>query len=296
MKKIAVGIAVVLGLTFFAPAYAETQKSIVIIDTAIDSTRPEFKDRLIYEVCILQSYKCPNGQYFQEGIGAATLPVNQVYLNGFDHGSIMSSIATQVNPSVQFIFIRIAGMTKSGTMDSISDTQVTKALDWVIANKQKFNIVSVSSSLGSHTLKSGVDYCPIKPVHATLIGNINKLIDLGVPTIFPSGNSMDLTRVDFPACIKSSIAVSAVNEKTVEGYRIAPYANTGPDVDFYTLGAFNNPIKRSVGTSASAVAFSAYWSKMYKGTYQLTYDYMKSISQPAENTKVKTTTFIDILG
>lgn len=296
MKKIAVGIAVVLGLTFLVPASANVTKSIVIIDTAIDSTRPEFKDRLIYEVCILQSFRCPNGQFFQEGAGAATLPVNQAYANGFDHGSIMSSIATQVDPGVKFVFIRIAGMTRSGTMDAISDTQVTKALDWVIANKEKYNIVSVSSSLGSSALRPGTNYCPIKPTHSTLIANINRLIALGVPTIFPSGNSMNLTKIDFPACIASSVAVSAVNEKTVEGYRIAPYANTGPDVDFYALGSFNNPIKRSVGTSAAAVAFSTYWSKMYKGTYQSTYDYMKSISKPAENTKVKTTTFVDILG
>jgi hypothetical protein len=295
MKKITVGLAVVFGLSLLQPAHAEVPASIVIIDTAVDSTATQIKNNLIYEVCILESYKCPNGQFTQEGPGAATLPVTQVYSGGFEHGSIMASIATQVNPSVKIIFIRLAGVTSKGAMGSMSDTQVKKSLDWVIANKAKFNIVSVSSSLGTHALKTGVNYCPIKATDAGLISNIDTLIKLGVPSIFATGNGSDSARVDFPACIPQAVAVSAVNEDLGEGYRIATWANSGPTVDFYSLGVFNTSIKRAVGTSGSAVAFSSYWAKNYKGTYQSTYDYMNSISKPTENTKLKATTFIDVL-
>ena len=295
MKKISLMLIVLFGLSVLQPAHAEVPASIVIIDTAIDSTAPQIKNNLIYEVCILESFKCPNGQFTQEGPGAATLPRPQVYSGGFEHGSIMASIATQVNPSVKIIFIRLAGVTSKGAMGSLSDTQVKKSLDWVIANKTKFNIVSVSSSLGTHALKTGVNYCPIKTTDAPLIANIDALIKLGVPSVFATGNGYDSARVDFPACIPQAVAVSAVNEDLGEGYRIAPWANSGPTVDFYSLGVFNTPVKRAVGTSASAVAFSAYWAKNYKGTYQSTYDYMKSISKPTENTILKATTFIDVL-
>lgn len=295
MKKIAVGLAVIFGLSLLQPAHAEVPASIVIIDTAIDSAAPQIKNNLIYEVCILESFKCPNGQFTQEGPGSATLPANLAYSSGFVHGSIMASIAAQVNPSVQIIFIRLAGVTSKGTAGSMSDTQVKKSLDWVIANKTKFNIVSVSSSLGTHSLRTGINYCPIKSTDAGLIANIDTLIKLGVPSIFATGNNSDSARVDFPACIPQAVAVSAVNEDLGEGYRIATWANYGPTVDFYSLGVFNTSIKRAVGTSGSAVAFSSYWAKNYKGTYQSTYDYMNSISKPTQNTLVKATTFIDVL-
>jgi hypothetical protein len=296
MKKLAVGMAMLFGIVVLQPAHAEVKPSIVIIDTAIDSTNSQIKNNLIYEVCTLESSTCPNGKLIQEGIGSASLPVSQAYSNGFEHGTIMASIVTQIDPKASIIFIRIAGMLKSGAMDSFSDKSVTKALDWVIANKTKFNIVSVSASVGSHVLNSGVNYCPIKATNQPLVNDINTLVTLGVPTMFASGNNMDIARVDYPACIPSAIAVSAVNEKTAEGYRIATYANTGPDVDFYALGTFNTSIQRAVGTSASAAALSGYWAKNYKGTYQSTYDYMKTIMQPTQNTKINAKTFIDVLN
>ena len=295
MKKIAVGIAVALGLTLLAPASAETKPSIVIIDTAIDSTAPQIKNNLIYEVCILESYKCPNGQFFQEGSGAATLPVSQAYSNGFEHGSIMTSIATQVNPNASIIFIRLAGITSKGTMGSMSDTQLTKSLDWVIANKTKFNIISVSASMGHHNLNKTGDYCPIKATHTQLVSNIKTLISLGVPTILASGNGSDILRVDFPACIPDAIAISAVDELTGPEYRIALYSNGGPSVDYYSLGTFNTPIKRAMGTSASAVAFSSYWAKSYKGSYVDTLNYINSLKKSVQNNKTQSTAFVDVL-
>ena len=159
MKKIAVGIILVFGLTTLQPAHAAPASSIVIIDTAIDSSIPQLKEKLVQEVCVIGSGTCPNGTNFQEGPGAATLPITQVYSNGFDHGTIMSLIANKVNPDVNIIFIRIAGMNpKTGAMYTFTDTQVTKALDWVISNKSKYNIVSVSSSVGTHLLNSGANY------------------------------------------------------------------------------------------------------------------------------------------
>jgi hypothetical protein len=296
MKKIAVGIILVFGLITLQPASAEPAKSIVIIDTAIDSTLPQLSSKLVQEVCIVTSGVCPNGQTFQEGKGAATLPVNQVYSNGFEHGTIMSLIANQINPDANIIFIRIAGINaKTGAMYGFSTTELTKALDWVILNKAKYNVVSVSSSVGTHVLNTTGSYCPIKTTHATLIADINKLITLEVPTMFASGNNGDISRVDFPACIPTAIAVSGSDYNVDDKNFIATWSNGGPDADFYTLGVYNTQVKKAIGTSASTAAFSAYWAKNYKGTYNATYDYMKSITTPIKNTKTITTLFVDIL-
>jgi len=296
MKKIAVGIILVLGFTTLQPAKADVAPSIVIVDTAIDSTLPQFSGKLIQEVCIVSSGTCPNGAKFQEGAGAATLPVTQVYKNGFEHGTIMSLIANQVNPNVNIVFIRIAGINpKNGAMYTFSHLDVQKALDWVIANKYKYNVVSVSSSVGTHVLNKTGSYCPIKATHSTLINNINTLISLGVPTMFASGNNGDIARVDFPACIPAAVAVSGSDFNVDDKDFIGTWSNGGPDADFYALGVYNTQVKRAMGTSASTAAFSAYWAKNYKGTYQATYDYLKSITKPIKNAKTSTTLFVDIL-
>jgi hypothetical protein len=203
----------------------------------------------------------------------------------------MSLIANQVNPNVNIIFIRIAGINTNGTMSTFSDIEIAQALTWTIANKEKYNIVSVSASLGHHNLKTGANYCPITTRHDLLISNINTLSAMGVATMFAAGNNRDIARVDFPACIPSAVAIAGATEDNA----ISPFSNGGPTADFYSLESFNTQVKRSVGTSAATAAFSAYWAKNYKGTYQSTYDYMRSISQKAVGRKIQTDLLVNIL-
>jgi hypothetical protein len=292
MKKIAVGIIAVFSLLLLQPVHAEPNKSIVIIDTAIDSSIPQLKAKLVQEVCILGSMVCPNGQKFQEGPGSATLPSAQALKGGFEHGTIMALIANKVNPDVDIIFVRIAGVLKNGTMDTYSINEVTKALTWVVANKQKYNIVSVSASQGNHTLGTGLKYCPIRVTHAELIENIDKLSAAGVATIFAAGNSRDYSRIDFPACIPQAVAIGGATEDNA----MAPYSNAAPEVDFYSLGVFDTQIGRFAGTSAATAAFSAAWAKNYKGTYQATYDYFVSVSKSAVGRTTTTNRLVSLLG
>jgi hypothetical protein len=299
MKKIAVGIAIVFGFTLLQPVSAQAaNESIVIIDTAIDSTRSEFKGKIIQEVCLVESGVCPNGTMFQEGSGAASLPVTQAYNNGFEHGTLMSLIALQVNPNVNIIFIRVAGMNpRTKKMYSFSDVSVTRALDWTIANKSKYNIVSVSASAGHASYNRTGSYCPIKAPHTKLISNIETLMSNGVATMFAAGNGRDRSRINFPACIPQAVAVGGSNpHKAGELPTLSIFFNTAPEVDFYALGTFMTPVKNSVGTSASTVALSAYWAKNYKGTYQATFDYLKSIGKATSNQFTSTNSFVDVLG
>jgi|694.fasta_scaffold00121_117 hypothetical protein len=299
MKKIAVGIAIVFGFTLLQPVSAQAaNESIVIIDTAIDSTRSEFKGKIIQEVCLVESGVCPNGTMFQEGSGAASLPVTQAYSNGFEHGTLMSLIALQVNPNVNIIFIRVAGMNpRTQKMYSFSDVSVTRALDWTIANKSKYNIVSVSASAGHASYNRTGSYCPIKAPHTKLVSNIETLMSNGVATMFAAGNGRDRSRINFPACIPQAVAVGGSNaHKAGELPTLSIFFNTAPEVDFYALGTFMTPVKNSVGTSASTVALSAYWAKNYKGTYQATFDYLKSIGKATSNQFTSTNSFVDVLG
>jgi hypothetical protein len=292
MKKVAVGLVAVLSLVFLQPVHAEPSKSIVIIDTAIDSSIPQLKAKIVQEVCILDRMTCPNGSKFQEGLGSATLLPSQIYANGFDHGTSMALIANKVNPDANIIFIRIVGMKANGTKDTFNVFDIEKALSWVILNKEKYNISSVSASMGSRALGTGPKYCPTNATHTGLVGNIDKLLSLNVPTVFAAGNNRDYKRIDFPACIAQAVAVGGATEDNF----MSPFSNAAPEVDFYFLEIFNINGKNFRGTSASAAAFSAYWAKNYKGTYQSTYDYFVSVSKKATGRTTTTNRLVSLLG
>ena len=71
------------------------------------------------------------------------------------------------------------------------------------------------------------------------------------------------------------------------------------DGDVHTVYAGNyNPALTIFdgGTSAATAAFSAYWAKNYKGTYQSTYDYMKSIAKQAVGRSTTTDRLVSIFG
>jgi hypothetical protein len=269
------------------PAVTANEKpAIAIIDTAIDTT----KVNVIHEVCILYEMRCPNKNSYMEGPGAATLPASQLYKNGFQHGTIMSTIASAINKEMNIVFIRVVTMTNSGRQGYYDENLVNDALKWVSANKTRFNIVAVSASFGTHRrLRTGANYCPI---NEALKNSIVSLQGLGVATVFATGNDYDTSRVDTPACTPEAIAIGSVGERG----NIENYSNGGPDLDFYALGTYNTSVGRAVGTSAAAAAFSAFWAKNYKGTYQATYDYLKSIGKYAEGRGVKTNLAIDVLG
>lgn len=301
MKKIAVGIAIVFGFTLLQPVNAQaSNQSIAIIDMGFDTSIPVLKSKVVQEVCIAtKSIKCSNGQSVQEGAGAATLPSKTALSANFVHGTQMSLIANQVNPNTNLILIRI--------LDDKVEGALTEALKWVIDNKTKYNIVSVSASLTTTlaSLRPGLNYCPSDDKkYENTIKNINTLISLGIPTVFPSGNgnnSKYTNRILFPACISQAVAIGA----TTESDDVSPKHYAGDLVDFYALAwydinalAYDRKLGRVVGTSASAVAFSAFWAKNYKGDYQSTYNYIKSISKSANgfDTLVKVNSFVNVLG
>lgn len=268
MKKV-VGILVILFTAAYLPAVsAEEKPAIAIIDTAIDTNVV----KVFHEVCVMQEKRCPNKQTFMEGPGSATLPASQLYKNGFQHGTVMASIAASINPNMNIVFVRIVPMANNGRQGFYGENDLNGAFQWVLANKSRFNIVAISASLGSHSFKSMTNYCPVREY---LRKSITDLQSLGVATVLAAGNNYDKQRVDFPACISESIAVGSVGERG----NIENYSNGGPDLDFYALGTYDTAIGRAMGTSAATAAFAAYWAKNYKGTYQATYDNVKSLSK-----------------
>jgi len=48
------------------------QPTIAILDTALDTSLPIFKDRVLFEACVTQWASCPNGLSEMEGVNSST--------------------------------------------------------------------------------------------------------------------------------------------------------------------------------------------------------------------------------
>ncbi len=268
MKKV-VGIFTILFAVAFLPAVqAEEKVAIAIIDTGVDTS----KVNVFHEVCIMEEKRCPNKQTFMEGPGSATRSA----VNGFEHGTKMVRVAQAINPNVNIVFIRIIPADRNDRNPMYaaanSNSTVKQALDWVVANKTKFNIVATSVSFVEYSrFRTGANYCP---VNGGLQRTIANLQSLNVGAFFAAGNDYKSNQVGYPACISESIAVGASNAD----HRVELYSNRSPQIDFFALGTYDILGERIMGTSPSTAALAAHWAKNYKGTYQGTYDYLKSVS------------------
>jgi len=305
-KKILSALA---AITLIIPASANaaslqnktvSKPTIAILDTALDTSLAIFKDKIIFEACVTQWASCPNGQFEMEGPGSATMRPDWISKNGFDHGTQMASLAVTTNPNINIVFVRIIGANQNGLRQATGEPTVSNALDWVIRNKEKFNIQAVSMSQGHHNLgAAGTDYCPKTPVTES---KIKSLLDSGIPVFLPTGNARDYSRIDWPACIPSSIAVGA----TMPTGSIAIYSNYDPLLtDFFAQGTIQatnvgNRVINFAGTSASTVIAATQWATIKSAkpnlTYSQIYDLISKTATVTSNSRIKNGKLINLKG
>jgi acid stress-induced BolA-like protein IbaG/YrbA len=273
-KKILLGL-IALTLVIPSTSHANVKNrtvsvpTLAILDTGLDTSVPSIKEKLIYEVCILEWTTCPNGQSFMEGPGAASIPLQSITKNGFSHGTQMASAAVSTNPNMNIVFVRIIGQNINGDRQIANEQTVYNALNWVYANKDKFNIQAVSLSQGSHNLGSSESYCPSTPITQK---SIIDLLSAGIPTFTAVGNNRDYKRIDWPSCIPEAVAVGAGSKNGIELYN-----NYDPVLlDMYSIGQLRvyspgNNLGFASGSSIAAQTAAANWIalKQFKPGYTI---------------------------
>ncbi len=279
-------LTAILAITLTIPtvvAKAEPTKppTVAVLDTALDTSIPLFQGRIVQEVCVMDWPSCANKQKFMEGPGAASMPLNQMKKNGFDHGTQMVYSLIKSNPNVNVVFVRIVGATANGTRQITNETTFVNALDWVYKNKDKYNIQAVSMSQGHHNLPRIKAYCPTTP---STQGRIKNLVSVGIPVFLPAGNNRDYARIDWPACIDESISVGS----TTDYEEIPLWSNVDTNkTDFYALGVMDvmkpgSVQATAIGTSVSTQVAAGYWMALKVAkptyTYQQLYDTFKNTS------------------
>lgn len=301
-KIIAALIAITLSLPTTAHAAGLKNRTgstpaVAILDTAIDTSLPAFQGKIIQEVCILEWTTCPNGKSFMEGPGAASMPANLIKLNGFDHGTQMTSVFLATNPNVNVVFIKIIGNSATGMRQNAGEASVYNALNWVKTNASKYNIQAVTMSQGMHNLgPAGTDYCPKTP---TTVQAVKDLITIGIPTFFPSGNGRDYARIDWPACIEESISVGHVDKQNE--ISIASN-NDNARLDFFAPGFFTvagpgNVLKNISGSSAAIQAAGAQWISLKSSKPSWSYSQLlEALTSTSTNTVGRQGTFKKLIS
>jgi hypothetical protein len=214
-------LAMFLGLSTIS-AQAEDQKTLVIMDTAIDSSK---FPNVIYEVCITTK-SCTNGN---EGIGTANVDAKFWNINGINHGHTVVSAALKANPSIKIIFIRITDVNKYPTFSAIhsNGAMLSKGLEWVINNSNKFNIGAVSISQVRDNFPKGT--CPNDTSFAS---NTRSLKNMNIAVFSAVGNNAKWDHPSFPACIDGVYGVGA----TKPNGELAKYTHGGIGQDIVALG------------------------------------------------------------
>jgi hypothetical protein len=289
MKKVLLSLlTIALAFTAIAPAQAQDERVLAIIDSAINSNN---FPSIIHEVCFTtvksknpkQNMSCPNGELFMEGKGAAsaTWPTN---LNsGTFHGDTMVKSALTVNPNLKIVFIRVHNITSLGAGSAPADgSTIFSALDWVNKNASKYSIDAVSVSMsGIHTdLRTRVQSlhpgCTNPSILNPFTNQVSQLNAINIPTFVATGNNGSRTLVGFPSCVPGVIGVGALGNAT----QLEGLTNTGPGLDMVAPGKvsitkYNGSPTDTAGSSvATAVSAASY---VNRNTFKTFGEYLSSL-------------------
>ena len=276
-------MVIVLILAIISPAKAVPNATVAVVDVGANTS---LFSNIVTEVCIVEMLTCPNGKNFMEGLGAADtgIPKNK----SLDHGTNMLSIINKVNPNISLIPIRIVATTAAGNPGLYTNGAVKSALEWVAANRTRFNIVAVSVSQGKIFNNCAVPK-GTEDVVASLRAN-------NVPVIAAAGNNSDWQNMMAIACIPGVISVGATDnpDPGVSGIAfcrscaptIARYSNGNPT--YYLNGRWyvtqgNGSTKFTVGTSNAAAALAGWWTLNFKGSLPETISLLDASSSKASN-------------
>jgi hypothetical protein len=277
MKKTLLSLlTIALAFTAIAPAQAQDERVLAVIDTAINANN---FPSIIHEVCfttvkskdLKQNMSCPNGELFMEGKGAASAPwplqknsTNFDLNNATFHGDTMVKAALTVNPNLKIVFIRFNDVTSLG--NSRGDVRaLTSAIDWVSKNASKYSIDALSVSQSSVSTGNLV----LCSQDAVTVNAVASLTANNIPVFAATGNDRRKDVVGFPSCVAGVIGVGALgNETQLEGL-----TNTGPGLDMVAPGKvsitkYNGSPTQTAGSSvATAVSAASYVNRNTHKTF-----------------------------
>jgi hypothetical protein len=154
------------------------------------------------------------------------------------HGTNVSAIVLGVAPGAKVIALDVFG--SGGTA---STTDILAAIDWVVANKNTYNISVMNMSLGF----GGFTTVCSTDMMAAGIANAR---DAGILAAIATGNNGYTNKISSPACVPDAVRVGAVydtnmggigwsgcNDATTAPDRVTCFSNSASFIDLLAPGA-----------------------------------------------------------
>lgn len=144
------------------------------------------------------------------------------------HGTHVSSIAAGsgdgnadfkgVAPGAALVGVKVLDANGSGSMSN-----VIAGIDWVISNKDKYNIRIINMSLGTPFSSDGTD---------TTSQAVNRAKDAGIVPCVAAGNSGPAkSTVGAPGAATGALTVGATADPSQGGFNLAYFSSRGPTAD-----------------------------------------------------------------
>lgn len=229
--------------------------TVAVLDTGIQP----YHDTFTYDGT--QSWNERIRAFYDESIENTTSPPYDLQWHGTWAASILggnSSSYTGVAPGVEFVIMKL--FYDDGTEITSSTPIIEKAVDWLIENKEIYDIKIVSMSFGVKFTYGDIN--SLKQIDSI----VTQLVDENILVVAAAGNDNDATNqptINAPASAKSVLAVGGVN---YDG-EMYTYSSRGPTYEGVTkpdvcapavsvYGAYPFPSNHNYafasGTSASA--------------------------------------------
>jgi hypothetical protein len=233
--------------------------TIALIDQGLNLQHEYFRDQVIDGICVYQvqnNLRCPNGTKLQTGITAASQRIeNGALVTEEDHGNMVAGIvAGKPNSVAPGGVAPLAKILMANT--DMQPQSVVTALNYILANREKYNIVAVSMSFGILGLTSRQDLlnCNTNPVYSEVRQALKRLRDAGVIPFAAAGNGYYLNSAESwaPTCLDEAVSVGSVNTAG----NVAVYNTMSTKVELlapdYAVSAGTFGYGISSGTSAAA--------------------------------------------
>jgi len=200
-------------------------QTICIIDTGINYSHPDlggcFGENNVSSDCKVIG-------------GWNTYSGNAEILDDYGHGTHVAGIAA-ANGSLNGValFSKII-MIKANipAENSFNGADVIEGIDWCINNASKFNITTISMSLGGDTYYS--NYCDSYPSEWSDRDAINRAFAKNISVVVASGNENNKTSISSPACVQNATPVTSNNKGDTQ---ISSFANIWSNSSLYILTA-----------------------------------------------------------
>jgi subtilisin family serine protease len=295
------------------PSVTGKNAIIAVLESGFETNNILLRNKIVQEVCFRD---CPNGTQFQIGQGSASVACPYEYPNCYHGTSISSVIAgakTQfslstttteisgVAPDTRILAIRYGYLTPEcfqpnmnpacRTRSNIVDA--TEALQWIIDNRNTYNIVGINmSNSGAPLSPVATTYCDNNPTLQAYVQAIQTLKSYNIPLVVSAGNDREVGTMRDRVCPSDVIPVGAI-EASRSGSLFYPIVTSYSNVPYvhqhllfakgtlYTPKQFNTDspliwgglnIRPNTGTSFAAPVVTGLLALLYEANPNLTFD------------------------